>query len=210
MQAYSDLAEAVRTKPLRSGDADVGINAVGLPGIAVTYDEEYRAPFYEAIAQGQHVDGMLFEMFAQEFVEAFELGPNFAVDCIDVPQPTTSAEVEVLAARAADAPTVLPELSSAYVRVFALPCLHWRVLAPTELEPATSAGAPPILVVDNTGDPVTPFESAGQVASSLLSGHLLTYAGQRAHHLQQERVRRRTHRLIPTRPHAPQLSVVCS
>ncbi len=168
-----------RSAPSRCTPATpiVGFNAVGMAGIAVTYDEEYRAAFYEAIAQGQHGDGMLFEMFAQEFVEDFELGPNFAVDCIDIPHPTTSAEVDALADRAADAATVLPELSAAYVRVFALPCLHWPVPAPTELEPITAAGAPPILVVGNTGDPVTPFESAERVASNLDDGVLLTYAG---------------------------------
>jgi pimeloyl-ACP methyl ester carboxylesterase len=177
LQAYRDLAEAVRTEPLRAGDADAGFNAIGMAGIAVTYDEEWRTPFYEAIAHGQRGDGTLFELFAEEFVEEFELGPNFAVDCLDVPHPTTSAEVETLASQAADAATVLPELSGAYVRVFALPCLHWPVPAPTALKPVTAAGAPPILVVGNTGDPVTPYESAERVAASLLSGHLLTYTG---------------------------------
>jgi pimeloyl-ACP methyl ester carboxylesterase len=177
VQAYRDLAEAVRTAPLRSGDADVGPNAVGLAGIAVTYDEEYRAPFYEAIAHGQDGDGTIFEMFAQEFVTDVELGPNFAVDCVDIPHPTTSAEVEALATRAADSATVLPELSAAYVRFFALPCLSWPVPAAAHAEPITAAGAPPILVVGNTGDPVTPFESAEHVAANLADGHLLTYRG---------------------------------
>ena len=177
LQAYRDLAEAARTVPLRSGDADVGFNAIGITGIAVTYDEEWRAPFYEAIAQGQRGDGMLFEMFAQEFVDQFELGPNFAVDCVDVPHPTTSAQVDALASQAADAATVLPELSSAYVRIFALPCVNWPVAAPTRLEPITAPGSPPILVVGNTGDPITPFESAERVASRLQAGHLLTYTG---------------------------------
>ena len=72
---------------------------------------------------------------------------------------------------------MLPELSAAYVRIFALPCLNWPVPAPTELAPITAADAPPILVVGNTGDPVTPFESAELVAEFLADGHLLTYVG---------------------------------
>ena len=115
-------------------------------------------------------DGSLFELFAHGFVDDFDLGPNFAVNCLDLPHPTTSADVEALAAQAADAATVLPELSGAYVRAFALPCLHWPVPAPAALEPVTAAGAPPILVVGNTGDPVTPFESAQHVAATLRTG----------------------------------------
>ena len=127
-QAYRDLAEAVRTNPLPAGDGTaVGFNAVGMAGLAVTYDEELRAPFYEAIAQGQRGDGNLFALFAQGFVEGIDLGATFAVDCLDRPHPTTSAEVETLATQAADAATILPELSAAYVRAFALPCLHWPV-----------------------------------------------------------------------------------
>jgi pimeloyl-ACP methyl ester carboxylesterase len=177
-QAYRDLAETARTTPLRTDDgADVGINAVGLAGLAVTYDEELRAPFYEAIAHGQHGDGTLLALFAQGFVDEFDLGPNVAVNCLDLPHPTTPAEVHALAARAADAATVLPELSGAYVTAFALPCLHWPVPAPTRLEPVTATGAPPILVAGNTGDPVTPFESAERVAATLATGHLLTHEG---------------------------------
>ena len=78
-QAYRDLAEAVRTTPLRTSDgAAVGFNAVGMAGLAVTYDEELHAPFYEAIAQGQRGDGSLFEMFAHGFVDDLDLGPTFA------------------------------------------------------------------------------------------------------------------------------------
>ena len=44
LQAYRDLAQVARSQPLGSGGTDdVGLNAVGLAGIAVTYDEEWRA-----------------------------------------------------------------------------------------------------------------------------------------------------------------------
>ena len=177
-----------RCAPLRCAPAtaqDVSVNAVGLAGLAVTYDEELHAPFYEAIAQGQRGDGSLLDLFAHGFVDEFDLGPTFAVNCLDLPHPTTAADVEALAARAAGAATVLPELSGAYVRAFALPCTHWPVPAPAALEPVTAPGAPPILVVGNTGDPVTPFESAQRIAATLEHGHLLTYARRRAHHLRQ-------------------------
>jgi pimeloyl-ACP methyl ester carboxylesterase len=176
-QAFRDLAEAARTAPLRTGDdQDVAVNAVGLAGLAVTYDEELRAAFYEAIAQGQRGDGSVLDLFAHGFVDEFDLGPGFAVNCGDLPHPTTSADVEALAARAAGSATVLPELSGAYVRAFALPCTHWPVPAPAVLEAVTAPGAAPILVVGNTGDPVTPLESAQRIATTL-EGRLLTYAG---------------------------------
>ena len=177
-QAYRDLAEAVRTTPLRTSDgAAVGFNAVGMAGLAVTYDEELHAPFYEAIAQGQRGDGSLFEMFAHGFVDDLDLGPTFAINCVDLPHPTTATDVEALAAQAAGAATVLPELSGAYVRAFALPCTQWPVPAPATLQPVTAPGASPILVVGNTGDPVTPYESAQRIATTLEDGRLLTYAG---------------------------------
>ena len=72
---------------------------------------------------------------------------------------------------------MLPELSAAYVRAFALPCTHWPVPAPGALEAVTAPSASPTLVVGNTGDPVTPLESAQHVAATLEHGHLLTYAG---------------------------------
>ena len=177
-QAYRDLAEAARTTPLRTSDGDdVSVNAVGMAGLAVTYDEELHAPFYEAIAQGQRGDGSLLALFAQGFVDDLDLGPTFAVNCLDLPHPTTAADVEALAVAsgrrrhgAARAQRRLRQRLRASLR-------SWPVPAPAALEPVTAAGAPPILVVGNTGDPVTPYESAQRVASSLATGRLLTYEG---------------------------------
>jgi len=45
--------------------------------------------------------------------------------------------------------------------------------------PFTADGAPPILVVGDTGDPDVPYQDAVALASTLRSGHLLTYRATR-------------------------------
>ena len=44
--------------------------------------------------------------------------------------------------------------------------------------PASDLGAPPILVVGTTGDPVTPYAWAVGLAKELTGGRLLTWRGQ--------------------------------
>lgn len=178
VDAYRDLVEAVRHEPLRTGDGrDVAANAVVLAGIAVTYDDELRPLFHAAIAEGQRGAGGLFVQFAEGFVGEFDLAPTLAVYCGDLPHPTSAHDVEALATGAARRASVVPGLVSGYIRAFALTCLDWPTPAPDTLEPVTAAGSPPILVVGNTGDPVTPYAAAEAVAGSLDHGRLLTYNG---------------------------------
>jgi len=72
---------------------------------------------------------------------------------------------------------VVPGLVSGYVRAFALPCLGWPVQTTDALRAVTAVGSPPILLIGNTGDPVTPYDAARRVASWLERGRLLTYRG---------------------------------
>ncbi len=178
LEGYRNLVQMARHEPLHTDDGrEVAANAVVLAGIAVTYDDGLRDPFYAAIAEGQRGLGNLFEQFADGFVGAFDLAPTIAVYCGDLPHPTSAGQVEELAAGAAREATVVPGLVSGYVRAFALPCLNWPVQAPDALGVVTAAGSPPILVVGNTGDPVTPYDAARRVATSLARGRLLTYHG---------------------------------
>ena len=178
LEEYRNLVEMARHEPLHTDDGrEVAANAVVLAGIAVTYDEGLRDMFYAAIAEGQRGLGNLFEQFAEGFVGEFDLAPTIAVYCGDLPHPTTVAQVEELAVGAARDATVVPGLVSGYVRAFALPCLDWPVQGPDALGVVTAAGSPPILVIGNTGDPVTPYDAARRVAGSLEHGRLLTYHG---------------------------------
>ncbi len=178
LEGYRDVVEMARDEPLRTDDGrEVAPNAVILAGIAVTYDDALRDTFYAAIAEGQGGRGNLFEQFAEGFVGEFDLAPTIAVYCGDLPHPTSTDQVEELATGAAREATVVPGLVSGYVRAFALPCLGWPVRPPDALGVVTAAGSPPILVVGNTGDPVTPYEAARRVVGSLRRGRLLTYVG---------------------------------
>jgi pimeloyl-ACP methyl ester carboxylesterase len=178
LEGYRNVVEMARREPLRTDDGrEVASNAVVLAGIAVTYDHGLRDPFFAAIGEGQAGRGTLFEQFAEGFVGEFDLAPTIAVYCGDLPHPTSAERVEEVATGAARDATVVPGLVSGYVRAFALPCLGWPVRAPDPLGVVTAAGSPPILLVGNTGDPVTPYEAARRVASSLERGRLLTYRG---------------------------------
>ena len=94
------------------------------------------------------------------------------------PTPPPRADVEALAAasrrRRDGAPRTERAPTSGRSRC---PALHWPYRPRPTVEPITAPAAPPILVVGNTGDPVTPFESAQHVAATLEHGHLLTYRG---------------------------------
>lgn len=176
--AFRYLVETARDEPLRTDDdREIAANAVVLAGIAVTYDESLRELFYAAVADGQDGRGNLLEQFAEGLMGEFDLAPTVAVYCGDLPHPTSTDQIDELATTAARDATTAPGLISGYIRAFTLPCLDWPVYPPTTVDPVTAAGSPPILVIGNTGDPVTPYESAQRVADTLAEGHLLTYHG---------------------------------
>ena len=58
-----------------------------------------------------------------------------------------------------------------------LGCATWPVPPTRDPAPASDPGAPPILVVGTTGDPVTPYSWAVSLAGQLTGGRLLTWQG---------------------------------
>ena len=143
----------------------------------MTYDVGLRDLFYAAISEGQRGRGNVVQQLAEGFVGQFDLASTVAVSCLDLPHLSSVAEVEDLATTAAKGAAVVPGLVSGYIRAFTLPCIDWPVEPPAALLPVTAAGSPPILVIGNTGDSATPYESARRVAGTLEHGRLLTYHG---------------------------------
>ena len=178
LTAYRQLVEQARSEPLRTDDGEqVAANAVVLAGIAVTYDVGLRDLFYAAISEGQRGRGNVVQQLAEGFVGQFDLASTVAVSCLDLPHLGSVADVEDLATTAANGAAVVPGLVSGYIRAFTLPCIDWPVEPPSALLPVTAGGSPPILVIGNTGDSATPYESARRVAGTLEHGRLLTYHG---------------------------------
>lgn len=95
-----------------------------------------------------------------------------AVNCLDAPAPSI-AQIEAdapAAARAAPVFGVLDLYSE-------LSCSVWPVPATGSVHAISARGAPPIVVVGSTGDPVTPYAWARHLASQLDRGVLLTRRG---------------------------------
>lgn len=109
---------------------------------------------------GRGPDGRYGDLFA-----AFQ-----AITCADEPRVTVAVAERRWAAERAAAPF--------FGRLWGpqVVCASWPV--PSAPAPVIDAeGAPPILVVGASGDPVTPYENAVRLAHSLDSGVLLTYGG---------------------------------
>lgn len=97
-----------------------------------------------------------------------------AIDCLDHPSDRNPADYPALAATARQAARVFGPLLAWGL----LTCATWPDAPTRSPVPASDPGAPPILVVGTTGDPVTPYQWAVSLARELSGGALLTWQGQ--------------------------------
>jgi pimeloyl-ACP methyl ester carboxylesterase len=97
---------------------------------------------------------------------------NEAINCLDAPSPSV-AQFEAAAAQAKAAAPVFG-LQNLYS---GLGCAVWPIPATGTIGPIHANGAPPILVVGSTGDPITPYAWAQSLAGQLQHGVLLTRVG---------------------------------
>ncbi len=97
-----------------------------------------------------------------------------AIDCLDHPVSRAPSRYPILAEQfARSAPVFGPLLAWGL-----LGCAVWPVPPTRHPAPASDPGAPPVLVVGTTGDPVTPYSWAVGLAEELTGGRLLTWRGQ--------------------------------
>lgn len=184
LQAFDTLmadleSTALRAPQLGSGHRlEPGQAAVGV--VAMLRDRTTWPLLQIALAAASEGDGSylaapLGPATGQDGEELADgMAPLMAVNCLDVPAPSP----EELTGLASELSSTAPRMGPVLLYLTA-PCSFWPV-APVETpQGITAAGAPPIVVVGNRGDLVTPFAWSESLAGQLESGVLLTRDGDR-------------------------------
>lgn len=168
--AYDRVKAAVEVEPLRGGDEPVGPAALATAAIQTSYGTDGWRSLGPALAAGLDGDGALLWELAASYYDVSQFTSYAAVVCIDAPPPRDAAAYRSFADRLR---RESPRFGAATANELAS-CATWPVPPVGTARPVVADGAPPILVVGNTGDAATPYANAVAVASTLASGVLLT------------------------------------
>jgi pimeloyl-ACP methyl ester carboxylesterase len=179
--AFDRVVAGIADHPIRgSGTRTVGPAEAALGILWPLYDRTQWPVLAGALAAAQQGDGSVLLAENDAYLGRHADGTydneevaNTAVDCLDRPA-STLADVEAqVAADRRVAPYFGPLLAWSN-----LGCLYWPVPATGRVGPLHAPGAPPVLVVGSTGDPVTRYAWARDLARELGSGVLVTRHGE--------------------------------
>ncbi|MET9604262.1 alpha/beta hydrolase [Streptomyces sp. NPDC006512] len=169
------LLEKLKTKPAPTQSGRKLTSELALTGIVATlYDEEG----WDYLVQGlgevmQDGTGNNLLLFADSYNGRDEKGrydnshaAQMAISCADTNRRYTVEEMKAQepAFRAAS-PVFGPFLAEGLIG-----CAEWPVRGTTDKPVVGAAGAAPIVVIGNTGDPATPVEGAKRMAEALGKG----------------------------------------
>lgn len=178
------IIDAADDRPLRTQDTDRPLTEplAFLGIVAPLYSEASWPALDAALEAGLAGDGTalleLADAYAQRrpdgsyegnLLEAFH-----AVDCLDYPVDDSPAAIAATRERLVEA---APTIGDLFAEGEVL-CGQWPVPPTRRPAPLDAAGAPPVLVVGTTGDPVTPYPWAQALADQLDAARLLTYDGE--------------------------------
>jgi len=176
------LLEKLDQSPLPVGSRRLD-STLALTGILYTmyFDPSQSWPYLsQALNREQQGDGSLLMSFADAYLErdsnghySNSLEANYAINCLDHPVP---ADPNYFADRAKQLQQVAPVFGP-FVAYSDLPCRYWPVAPTREPGVLDAPGAPPIVLVGQTGDPATPYEWAQAVHKQLSSSILITRNG---------------------------------
>ena len=168
--AFDEVMAIVERAPLGSGVRTVGPGELGTAAVAVSYGDDGWRQLGPALRDALDGDGSDLRSLAESYYDFGSYGAYAGVVCTDTPPPRGEAAFRDFVAQAE---AISPRFGAGVANEM-LPCATWPAPPTGEARPITAPGAPPILVVGNTGDAATPYENAVAVADRLESGVLVT------------------------------------
>lgn len=144
--------------------------------IAALYDQKLWPALLVGLEAAAGGNGNILLDLAESKANESNDGAFIAITCDDFSDRYTVADVEAKMPEFVDASLLFgPALAWT-----TLSCDGWPVPGEAEHPDVSAPGAPPILLVGNTGDPATPYEGAARMAEQLGKGvgHELTYKGE--------------------------------
>jgi pimeloyl-ACP methyl ester carboxylesterase len=176
--ALLGLIQRTRTQPLSlAGGGTAGVAEIYDALLAGLESQSSWVTLGQSLAQIQSGNGTLVSQMSNRY----ETGGSSnaaeaeqAIDCLDHPVDRNPTSYPAIAASLGKtAPVFGPLLGWGL-----LGCATWPALPTRSPAPVDDEGAPPILVVGTTGDPVTPYAWAVALSKELSGGRLLTWQGQ--------------------------------
>ncbi|HEX2383302.1 MAG TPA: alpha/beta hydrolase [Acidimicrobiales bacterium] len=169
--AYDRLAAQVETNPIptRTGDA-LGPAELPVAALIPAYEPDSAEMFYRGLTEALKGDGTtLYSLF-----DSYERSGSYlvyaGVECTDSPHPVGADAYQSFAAGLiAASPLVGGSVANEL-----LPCAFWPAPVHDVTGPVVASDGPPVLVVGNKDDAVTPYPQAVDVANTLAHGRLLT------------------------------------
>lgn len=170
---FDEVAGQLENSPLTVADGKIGPAELSVAAVAVTYVDGAELDLIPGLVDAKNGDGETLAYLADIYYGVTEFDPYLAIECVDQPHPVGNAEWEAFADRLAG---ISPRIGGSVANEL-LPCANWPVPVARTPKMPTAPGAPPILVVGNSGDAATPIEQAVKMAESLESGILVTSEG---------------------------------
>ncbi|MEU6016153.1 alpha/beta hydrolase [Streptomyces sp. NPDC047515] len=183
-QGISGLLARLEKKPIPGLGSRQLTQTLATTGIAAAlYSKETWPLLEQGVDEADGGNGALLLALADSLNGRSEDGrynnlvaANTAINCADSKQRFTSDQTKAK----------LPEFRSAsplfgdYLGWGLMTCTGWPVAGAWKTPDVSAPGAPPIVVIGNTGDPATPYEGAKAMADALGKGVgvELTYEGQ--------------------------------
>ncbi|KPH99372.1 TAP domain protein [Actinobacteria bacterium OK074] len=169
------LLKRIDAKPLKTSSGRELTQTLAVTGIVLPlYSEESWPTLTAALKSAENGDGSALLSLADGYNERDASGhygttthSQRVISCLDDKQRPTAAETKK---RLAEFEKVSPVFGDFLGWDTAGWCHDWPVAGEFDHPQVSAAGAAPILLVGNTGDPATPYEGARRMADALGKG----------------------------------------